>query len=105
MGYFVGVVVLIPFGVIYPLKISFMVMEDGLLLIPTGIRKIKINIKDIVSVADEGNWFEFIFTSHITSVEQLKLSLRNGPSIIIAPQNKAQFIEALRSINPGIVYK
>jgi bifunctional DNA-binding transcriptional regulator/antitoxin component of YhaV-PrlF toxin-antitoxin module len=95
--------ILFPFGVLLPLRTAYKVTDDGLLIIPAGIRKIKINVKDIVSIKPRNSWYEFYFRTYVSSLDQLKLLYKKSSEITISPNDKEEFIKILQAQNPNII--
>ncbi|MCW3093444.1 MAG: Bacterial domain [Ferruginibacter sp.] len=100
-GYVLGMIILIPFGVILPLKTTYKITGEGVLIIPAGIRMIRINIPEISSIEITRSWTEFVFSSYVNSLDQIKLSYNNS-TIIISPDDAEVFTRTLQNINPAI---
>ena len=101
-GYFLGIIILVPFGILLPLRTTYKVTHDGLLIVPAGLRKIKIDIRDISSIKTENSWIDFIFTSYVNSLDQIKLTYKENSGIRVSPSDREEFIKALQNYNPGL---
>jgi len=99
----VFVLIIISFSILQSFFISYKITKEGVLIVPAGIRKIKINIEEISSVVNEKSWIDFQFKSYVTSLEQLKVTYGKNKEITISPEEKSVFIRALQNLNAGIV--
>ena len=101
--FIIELLIFIPFGILLPLKTTYTVMDNGLLIIPAGIRKIKIKIRDITSIQNESSWEQFFLSSYVNSLNQLSLSYNKYAQIVISPNDKEAFIQALQAQNRAII--
>ncbi|MEP7145145.1 MAG: PH domain-containing protein [Ferruginibacter sp.] len=86
-------------------KTTYTVTNDGILIINIRVRKIKINIGDINSISRERSWSKFMETTHVNSLDQLKLIYKKYAEISLTPQDKEEFIKELQNHNPKIMLK
>jgi hypothetical protein len=89
-------------GLFIPPGTGYKITQDGLFVINYGFRKTVINIKDIKSVRVHRSLYEFIYTSHVNSMDQLMISYGRNSTINISPRGKDDFIKSLLVQNPGI---
>lgn len=97
--FIIQLILLIPFGIILPLRTTYRVTTNGVLIVPAGVRRIKINIKDITSVKPGHSLNDFLLNSYVNSLDQLKLFYKKSSAITISPIEKAAFIRALQNQN------
>lgn len=96
-------IVIVPFAILRPLLTIYKLTQEGVLIVPAGFRKIKINVKTIASIKSENSIEKFIIYSYINSLDQIKLVYKKNREITISPNNKEEFVRVLKKWNPRIV--
>ena len=80
------------------MRSTYYAIEGDTLLIRSGFMKWRVPIRDIRSIAPTRS----ALSSPALSLDRLRIVYGNK-SIMISPEEKQRFIEALRAINPSIM--
>jgi hypothetical protein len=80
------------------MRATYYVIEGDTLMIRSGIAKWRVPIRDIRSISPTRS----VLSSPALSLDRLSIEY-GRKTIMISPEEKQRFIEALRTINPSIV--
>ena len=100
-GPFVGVVLLLIFEIFFfeaTMRSTYYVIEGDTLLIRSGIFRWRVPIRSIRSITPTRS----ALSSPAMSLDRLRIDYEQK-AIMVSPEEKRRFIEALRAINPQIV--
>lgn len=100
-GPLLGLVILVAvelFLVEPAMRSTYYAIEGDTLLIRSGFMKWRVPIRDIRSIAPTRS----ALSSPALSLDRLRIQY-GGKTIMISPEEKQRFIEALRAINPSIM--
>jgi hypothetical protein len=87
-------------------KGSYYTLQDNGLFIHSGLLAIqKLNVQYIIKIDQEYESFAKIYRATFVELSRtsLKIRLKNGKRIIVAPLNQKEFITELLKINPDII--
>ena len=100
-GPFVGVVLLLIVEIFFfesIMRSTYYVIEGDTLLIRSGIVRWRVPIRSIRSITPTRS----ALSSPALSLDRLRIEY-GGKAVMVSPEEKQRFIEALRAINPAIV--